>query len=186
MQKVAWPRMIVQNENGISARLKRGAERDAGDDAGQRDRQRDQQRHRLAAEEAIARHGRSGAGVPSTMASAVEIGCDAERQAERLPDVRPVPGDREPLQREARRRELVALLLRREGVEEDEQAIGRCRNSSPAAAASVTERGGRLGMGRLGVGEESTAAVFSTLVGQARRHPGESRDPFSCGLGGSA
>ena len=42
-----------------------------------------------------------------------------------------LPGDGEPVQRQAGRRELVALVLGGEGVEQDER-IGRCRNRRPA------------------------------------------------------
>ncbi len=45
---------------------------------------------------------------------------DADRKPERVPDVLPLEGDGEPLQRQTGRRELVALVLGREGVEQDE------------------------------------------------------------------
>ena len=60
MQNVAWPRTIVQNENGMSGEVEGRAQRDAGDDAGQRDRQDEEQRDRLAAEEFRARQRRRG------------------------------------------------------------------------------------------------------------------------------
>ena len=46
---------------------------------------------------------------------------DLEREPERRPDVRAVPGDGEPFERQAGRRELEARLLGGEGVEEDQQ-----------------------------------------------------------------
>ena len=60
----------------------------------------------------------------------------ARESAERRPDVRPVPGDREPLQRQARRRPLIALLLGREGIDEDQQDR-QVQEEQPAAGGEL-------------------------------------------------
>ncbi len=57
------------------------------------------------------------------------------REAERVPDIRAVPGNGEPLQREARRRPLIALLLGGEGVDEDQEE--RQVQEQQAAAAAI-------------------------------------------------
>ena len=47
--------------------------------------------------------------------------CDLHGEPERVPDVRPLPDDGEPLERVARRRKLIALLLGGEGIEKDQR-----------------------------------------------------------------
>ena len=86
---------MVQIENGISARLK--AERSAmpvmmpGSAIG-----------RMTSSEIVSRpknfepETAAAQSVPSTSAISVEIAATVHRQRQRLPDVRPVPGDGEP------------------------------------------------------------------------------------------
>ena len=62
----------------------------------------------------------AAASVPSTSATSVEIAA-TRAEEKRVPDVLPAPGDGEPAQRVAGRRELVALVLGGEGIEEDQR-----------------------------------------------------------------
>jgi hypothetical protein len=77
-----------------------GAQRDAGDDAGQRDRQDDQQRDRLAAEEFGLADGGRAERAEQQGDRRGDAG-DLYGEAECGPDIRPVPGDGEPLQSSA-------------------------------------------------------------------------------------
>ena len=110
------------------------AQRDAGDDAGQRDRQDDQQRDRLAAEEPGPRQRRRGKRAEDQRQRGRDRATLSDKR-QRRPDVGPAPGDGEPLRGQPRRRPDVALLLGGEGIERRSAGSGRCRNSSPAAAA---------------------------------------------------
>ncbi len=96
------------------------AQRHAGDDPRQRDGQEDKERDLFPPEEPRPRH-RGGDQRAEDDGKHRRHRRDLERQDQRRPDVRPVPGDAEPFQRQARRRELVALFLGGEGVEEDEK-----------------------------------------------------------------
>ena len=95
MQKVAWPRTIVQVEKGMSIRLK--AERSEmpvmmpGSAIGRMTRSEIASRPKKRARTIAAAQS-----VPRTSATSGGDGGDADRERERLPDVGAVPGDGEP------------------------------------------------------------------------------------------
>ena len=110
---------MVQKQKGILARL--NAERSAmpvmmpGSAMGRMTRSEIVSRPKNRSRDTAAAHS-----VPRTMAISVEIAATrSDRQ--RLPDVGPVPGRPRTIQRQARRRPLVAPLLGGEGVDEDQQ-----------------------------------------------------------------
>ena len=88
-----------------------------------------------------ARDSAAAASVPSTSASAVDASGDPDRQPRAPPRCRRASqATREPVQREAGRRELVAAVLGGEGVEQDERRAAGAGTARPAAAASFSPR----------------------------------------------
>src|SRR5581483_9008968 len=104
---------------GDAGEVEGGAQRDAGDDAGERNRQHEEKRDRLAAEKARPRQRRRGERAEDQRDDSGECG-DGERKAEGIEDVLAAPGDGKPFQRVAWRGKLVAAVLAREGIENDE------------------------------------------------------------------
>jgi hypothetical protein len=146
MQKVAWPSTIVQNENGISMMLK--AERSAmpvmmpGSAIGRMTSSEIASRPKK-----LVRRGRrrERAEHHGERSRPPRPGATARARARR----RPAPGHGEPFQRQARRRELVALLLGGEGVEEDqrERQVQEQEPAPPRQVAADRPQGGRLRSG---------------------------------------
>ena len=132
---------MVQNEKGMSASEK--AERSAmpvmmpGSAMGRMTSSemvsRPKKRVRLTA---------AAQSVPRTSAMTVEMVATLTDRVSACPDVRPVPGDGEPLQRQAGRRELVALFLGREGIEEDQEDRQVQEGEAADGGDLQAERGG--------------------------------------------
>ena len=117
-----------------------GAQRDAGDDAGKRDWEHEEKRDRFAAEEAGPRQRRRGKRAEDQRHESGKRR-DGERKAESIEDVLASPGDGEPPQCVAGRRELVAAILAGEGIEDDE-GEGDV-NEGEASACGELEADGR-------------------------------------------
>ena len=146
MQKVAWPRTIVQNEKGISIRL--NAERSEmpvmmpGSAIG-----------RMTSSEIVSRPKNfvpdtaAAQSVPRTSAIAVEIAATCTESVSACQTSGRFQVTAEPFERQPRRRPLVGLLLGREGIEED-QRDRQEQEEQPGRRRRASGRMARIGRGQ--------------------------------------
>ena len=139
MQNVAWPRTIVQNEKGMSMRSK-AARSEMPVTMPGRAIGRTRRSEIASRPKNFVRASAAAASVPRSRRQRGREERDADREAERVEDVLPAPGDGEPLQREAGRRKLEAAVLAGEGVEEDE-GERQMQKHEPGAGGERAGRG---------------------------------------------
>ena len=129
-QNVACPITIVQNENGISIRPM--AERSAMPVTmpGSAMRQHQQERDPSRAQRSCCVHRRRRQRAQDHRQRAWQHRHPQRQRASGLPEVRAASGHAQPFEREAGQREAVGRLVGGEGVQDDQPANGRCKNSS--------------------------------------------------------